>query len=528
MDGIGIVTTLTKEQNKLLALGIALLQEQSLMDAIELCIKQSVSRKPEAHDQLDSSIESRNSRYAYVSTHQIAIGLESSKQIDDPTNKNPMKNDIRMGLAYQKEAPSTQDEDAKSEGMRAIISAIASDPQILNDTNTLDQITTEIGRTLCSFAMIPEEDMDINMSLEAMGIDSLVSIELRNWWRGTLGVDISVLEMTSAGTVGRLGILAIESLKKKHGLAGEGGVDSKGAMQMELVSRFESSDDDANVDAIIHNCAVITMAASFESLYKPNIDATIELLKMALSSRRPLKFVYVSGSGKLDQEQPIELLAQEISPHFGYSQTKLMAERIVLEVISQMPRGQNRVSVVKPGLIAGAPGHGVANLDDLIWHLFATIAATKIFPEYERNAWFYISGVNSIAASITQQLFASTNIEAFVDINDGIFVSDFWQLLANELGIPYASQEPDEWIKGVMEQAPDTVNSQLMPEISQIIKNNSSVFPVEAPCSIEVTERVRLSLQSTIQHLQRVGYFETSPTSEQEKLLESTIRRSRN
>ncbi|KAK5997537.1 Highly reducing polyketide synthase gloL [Cladobotryum mycophilum] len=219
MDGVGIINTLTQDRKKLSAIGMTLVQDHALMEAIELCIKQSISQKTLNH--ADPSVAPRNNSNTYVSTHQISIGLESSKRFDDPENRNPIKYDIRMGLARQREKLNSQSTDARSEGIRAIINAIASDPQILNDATTLNQITTEIGRTLCGFAMIPVETMDASMTLGAMGIDSLVSIELRNWWRGTLGVEISVLEMMSAGTISRLGVLAIKSLKKKHGLVAD-------------------------------------------------------------------------------------------------------------------------------------------------------------------------------------------------------------------------------------------------------------------------------------------------------------------
>lgn len=64
--------------------------------------------------------------------------------------------------------------------------------------------------------MWPEQDAEASTSLTSMGIDSLVSVEIRNWYRRTLGAEISVLEITNAGTLGRLGNLAITSLQKKY------------------------------------------------------------------------------------------------------------------------------------------------------------------------------------------------------------------------------------------------------------------------------------------------------------------------
>jgi len=39
------------------------------------------------------------------------------------------------------------------------------------------------------------EMIDGGMTLTDVGVDSLVAIELRNWWKQSLGSDISVLEL---------------------------------------------------------------------------------------------------------------------------------------------------------------------------------------------------------------------------------------------------------------------------------------------------------------------------------------------
>ena len=49
-----------------------------------------------------------------------------------------------------------------------------------------------------------------------MGADSLVAIEIRNWWKQTLGIEITVLELADkSNTLELLGALAVERLKKK-------------------------------------------------------------------------------------------------------------------------------------------------------------------------------------------------------------------------------------------------------------------------------------------------------------------------
>lgn len=60
------------------------------------------------------------------------------------------------------------------------------------------------------------EHLDMSRTLAAMGVDSLVSIELRKWWKQAFGVDVSVLELMNGGSIEQLGELAVDRLKKKY------------------------------------------------------------------------------------------------------------------------------------------------------------------------------------------------------------------------------------------------------------------------------------------------------------------------
>lgn len=55
--------------------------------------------------------------------------------------------------------------------------------------------------------------MELEIPLAALGIDSLVSIELRNWFRQ---LDFSVLEITGASSIRHLGGIAAAKLGEKY------------------------------------------------------------------------------------------------------------------------------------------------------------------------------------------------------------------------------------------------------------------------------------------------------------------------
>lgn len=61
-----------------------------------------------------------------------------------------------------------------------------------------------------------------------IGVDSLVTIELRNWLRRRLGIEVTTLEMlsTGGGTIASLGQRAMERLKSKLSVSTGNGLDA--------------------------------------------------------------------------------------------------------------------------------------------------------------------------------------------------------------------------------------------------------------------------------------------------------------
>jgi aryl carrier-like protein len=210
MEGIGYVSKNIAILNQARALSIYTLQEQDLLDAIQISIDRSLPSVAEAGSR---------GRHAYCNTSQLTIGLRSSKPLSDPGNRTVWKRDVRMSLYRQLESYLEETSlECSDGGLRALLNSAASGPDVLYDPRNLEIITGEIGRTICSFMMWPEENLDLTQSLAAMGVDSLVGIEIRNWWRRTLGVDISVLEIMKAGTVEHLGETAFKLLQEKFGV----------------------------------------------------------------------------------------------------------------------------------------------------------------------------------------------------------------------------------------------------------------------------------------------------------------------
>lgn len=216
MDGIGFLSQRPAKLNLYRAHGLHLLHEQHLVDAVELAIARSAP---------PADATNLGALQPLVNPNQIVVGLNTSRPLSDPKNRALYKGELRVCL-YNNIAPVVTDESddsnaGRDDGLRALLSQAEADPSILEDPETLRRVSWEIGRTLFSFLLLPEENLDISLTLTAIGIDSLVSIEIRNWWRKILGLEITVLEITNAGTIEGLGKLAVASLKEKYHVQGE-------------------------------------------------------------------------------------------------------------------------------------------------------------------------------------------------------------------------------------------------------------------------------------------------------------------
>ncbi|KLP15032.1 Uncharacterized protein LW94_11183 [Fusarium fujikuroi] len=100
-----------------------------------------------------------------------------------------------------------------NDGLRAFLSPVKKDPSILNSHESVNTLALEIGEKLVSLLLTGDVDLDVSMNTADMGLDSLVAIELRGWWKLSFGFEISTLEMLSMGTLEALGQRTADGLK---------------------------------------------------------------------------------------------------------------------------------------------------------------------------------------------------------------------------------------------------------------------------------------------------------------------------
>ncbi|KAH0539025.1 putative secondary metabolism biosynthetic enzyme [Glutinoglossum americanum] len=188
-------------------IAIHTLRERDLLESLQLAIMRSAPPSPEPS----------NNTIGFTNTSQLAIGLKSTKPLSDSTNRVTWRRDIRTSMYCNIETTKYTTDRAVDAGLRQFLTTVAANPRVLDAQSSADLLTREIGTRLSCFMLLSEDELDVTQSLSAIGVDSLVAIEVRNWWRQNLGLEISVLEILNAGSVVQMGKLAAEGLRVKFG-----------------------------------------------------------------------------------------------------------------------------------------------------------------------------------------------------------------------------------------------------------------------------------------------------------------------
>jgi len=225
MEDIGYVSAHSYALDALKSAHLHMLHEQDLLDALQLAIERS--------SETSQSSAAPAFAQTYVNPSQIVIGLRSSLPLSAPTNRTIWKRDPRMSLYRNMERQDASNAASTTNNhLKDFLRDIAGDPARLLAVSTIPFLATEIGRTLLSFLLRDEADLDVTVPPKDLGLDSLVGIELRNWFSQQLGYEITVLDILAAGSMTELAESVVKGLVAKY-MPGEVGDrnDDTGARQ---------------------------------------------------------------------------------------------------------------------------------------------------------------------------------------------------------------------------------------------------------------------------------------------------------
>lgn len=199
MRGIGILEKETYRLEAMRAESLHALHEQDLLDALELMLARS-HPGPEQ----DSSLMD-----IYTSRGQMAIGMRVGNTQTTSLSPASWQRDPRT-LLLHKIMPGLRGVNQREPGeasLKEFFNGCNANPSILKTDKSIMYLANEIVTALSKFRMREDEALDLDTSLDALGVDSLLSVELRRWFKQKLGVVLKMPEIrgaTSAKSLARL------------------------------------------------------------------------------------------------------------------------------------------------------------------------------------------------------------------------------------------------------------------------------------------------------------------------------------
>ncbi|GFF30084.1 lovastatin nonaketide synthase [Aspergillus udagawae] len=145
---------------------------------------------------------------------QLVLGLGTSKPLSECAAQPLWGQDARF-LAWQNVLTATEGQTtAKREELRRFIEDIKRDLCILYKPDTEEKLTYELGKMIASYLSYSEDLMP--HELANIAVDSLMTIEIRAWLRRHAGLEVSLVEISKAGTVGGLSKITLKMLREKY------------------------------------------------------------------------------------------------------------------------------------------------------------------------------------------------------------------------------------------------------------------------------------------------------------------------
>ncbi|PIA96147.1 Nonribosomal peptide synthetase 14 [Cercospora beticola] len=208
VEDVGFISQNPTILEQMRSTSTSMLSEQAFLDGLQLAMSRSNKRPA---PQLKTVTE------GHMYPGQVSIGLECSLPIADPNNTVIWKRDPRFAIYRNIEQADSVTTHTSRGPLQKLISTLRANQSKLDDSHIARILTEAIARSVFGFLMKADtEEIDHTLTLESIGVDSLVAIEIRNWVKHNLSVDVSVLELMAGGSLEQLGSLVARRLREKY------------------------------------------------------------------------------------------------------------------------------------------------------------------------------------------------------------------------------------------------------------------------------------------------------------------------
>ncbi|KAH9986727.1 polyketide synthase dehydratase-domain-containing protein [Xylariaceae sp. FL0662B] len=221
VSDVGFVAENAHAMHNIRAQGLYLLGEREFLDFFELSLLDGRPAPISGGAAAPSAVPPA----PWCNASQVVMGLRSEQDLADPNNRTMWRRDRRMGIYHNvraEESSKASESNALQEFLARLLANNNSNGNngndgkaLLAEKSSLDFLGHEIGRKIYDFLLKPDEEVDVTLTLAQMGLDSLMAIELRRWFKGAFGLTLSVLEIVGSGTLAQLAELVVAKLLEK-------------------------------------------------------------------------------------------------------------------------------------------------------------------------------------------------------------------------------------------------------------------------------------------------------------------------
>ncbi|KAI9037690.1 type I polyketide synthase [Aspergillus affinis] len=193
MEDIGFVSQHPTILENLRRAGARLIRENDFLGSLQLAIRAS-SEAPPAPPSLSST---------YVNPAQFVVGL--GQHPPDARGLGLKTEVVSQGGEHAQDAPGDD-----GDTLRRFVESAKRDPSALDDEAAVAEFfashVAECLKTLLIFS--DNSNLDLNLGLAELGVDSLIAIELQTWWIQNFAAHVTILELTTSDSIIELGKLA--------------------------------------------------------------------------------------------------------------------------------------------------------------------------------------------------------------------------------------------------------------------------------------------------------------------------------
>lgn len=209
INDVGYVSTNAEAVRQIRGFGLMFDGEREFIDCLELSLLSS-----EWSMRVHNESPAKGLPKPWVNSSHITMGVKSEKHLDDPRCTTSWRRNPKMGFYHNDKPEAVGQEGDSDSNLNDLLRRVA-EPQgkvLLTDENTSDALAHEIGQKIQDLMMRPKDQVDIGDSLAEIGLDSLMAIQLRRWFKSVLGVQLSVLEIMATASLRQLGALTATKL----------------------------------------------------------------------------------------------------------------------------------------------------------------------------------------------------------------------------------------------------------------------------------------------------------------------------